>query len=54
MKTKLRERENMLISEVSKNQGDGGVGKPPIDFLIRVNNSLFYKNNVKNLYKKNE
>jgi hypothetical protein len=30
MKTKLRERENMLISEVSKNQGGVGVGKQPI------------------------
>ena len=30
MKTKLRERENMLISEVSKNQGGGGGGKQPI------------------------
>jgi hypothetical protein len=31
MKTKLRERETMLLSEVSKNQGGGGgVGKPPI------------------------
>jgi hypothetical protein len=30
MKTKLREREAMLLSEVSKNQGGGGGGKPAI------------------------